>query len=127
MTNFITTFKGKAHNKNLTAADMLALCIYKTINAKSEDKATILTHFLKKTFTPGSVRSDRPYPYHAISNAVYYLNGHLRAGKRWGDNGWYETNGKLLGEEVTDLLAEEKIVLFRELTGSIVPDYVRNL
>lgn len=124
---FITTFKAKAHSKTLTAADMIALCIYKTVKAKSEDKSTILTHFLKKAFTPGKVRPDRQYPYQAITNAMYYFNGQLRAGKRWGQDGWYETEGKLLGEEITDLLTPEEITLFRELASSIVPDYVRNL
>lgn len=124
---FITTFKAKAYSKTLTAADMIALCIYKTVKAKSEDKSTILTHFLKKAFTPGKVRPDRQYPYQAITNAMYYFNGQLRAGKRWGADGWYETEGKLLGEEITDLLTPEEITLFRELASSIEPDYVRNL
>ena len=127
MINFIDTFKAKAHSKTLTAADMIALCIYKTVKAKSEDKTTILTHFLKKAFTPGKVRPDRQYPYQAITNAMYYFNGQLRAGKRWGADGWYETEGKLLGEEITDLLTPEEITLFRELASSIEPDYVRNL
>ena len=127
MTNFITTFKAKARSKSLTAADMIALCIYKTVKAKSEDKAEILKFFLKKAFTAGHIRPDRLYPYQAITNAMYYFNGQLRAGKRWGENGWVETNGKLLGEEITDLLTEEEIVLFRELASSIEPGYVRNL
>lgn len=127
MTNFITTFKAKAHSKNLTAADMIALCIYKTVKAKSEDKAAILNYFLKKSFNAGHIRPDRIYPYQAITNAMYYLNGQLRAGKRWSENGWIDTKGKLLGEEITNLLTEEEIVLFRELASSITPDYVRNL
>jgi hypothetical protein len=127
MTNFITTFKAKAHSKNLTAVDMIALCIYKTIKAKSEDKATILTHFLKKSFTPGKVRPDRQYPYQAITNAMYYFNGQLRAGKKWGAKGWYETEGQLLGKEITDLLSPEEITLFRELASSIEPGYVKAL
>lgn len=125
---FITTFKAKAHSKNLTAADMIALCIYKTVKAKSEDKSTILTHFLKKSFTPGKVRPDRQYPYQAITNAMYYFNGQLRAGKRWGAAGWYETNGKLLGEEITDLLTPEEELAFRELASIVFdPVYVKAL
>lgn len=127
MTKFIETFKAKAHSKNLTAADMIALCIYKTITAKSEGKATILKHFLRKTFTAGSIRPDRQYPYQAITNAMYYFNGRLRAGKKWTANGWIESNGEILGVDITTLLTEEEIVLLRELASSITPDYVRNL
>ena len=127
MTKFIDTFKAKAHSKNLTAADMIALCIYKTVKAKSEDKAEILTYFLKKSFTAGHIRPDRLYPYQAITNAMYDLNNQLRVGKRWTENGWIESNGFLLSEKITDLLTEEEIVKFRELAISIEPGYVRNL
>ena len=119
MTKFIETFKAKAHSKNLTAADMIALCIYKTINAKSEDKATILTHFLKKSFTPGKICAHRQYPYQSISLAMYYLNGQLRTGKRWSSEGWFETNGKLLGQEINDLLTVEEEQSFRNLASMI--------
>ncbi len=46
---------------------------------------------------------------------MYYLNGQLRTGKRWSPDGWYETNGKILGEEITDLLTEEEEKAFREV------------
>lgn len=127
MTTFIETFKAKAHSKTLTVQDMIALCIYKTVKAKSEDKPTILTHFLKKAFTAGKVCAHRQYPYQTITNAMYYFNGQLRAGKRWGADGWYETNGLVLGVDITEILTEEEIVAFRELAGSMTPDYVRNL
>ncbi len=127
MTNFIDTFKAKAHSKTLTAADMIALCIYKTVKAKSEDKTTILTHFLKKSFTAGKVRPDRQYPYQAITNAMYYFNGQIRSGKRWGPDGWIETAGKLLGEEITDMLTEEELLTFRELATTIDPAFVKAL
>lgn len=128
MTNFIDTFKAKAHSKTLTAADMIALCIYKTVKAKSEDKTTILTHFLKKSFTAGKVRPDRQYPYWAITNAMYYLNGQLRCGKRWSPEGWYETNGKLLGIEITDILTPEEETVFRELASMVFdPAFVKAL
>jgi hypothetical protein len=127
MTKFITTFKAKAHSKTLTAADMIALCVYKTVKAKSEDKATILTYFLKKSFSPGKIRPDRQYPYQAITNSMYYFNGQLRAGKKWTANGWIESNGEILGVDITTLLTEEEVVQFREIASSINPDYVRNL
>jgi hypothetical protein len=115
MTNFTNTFKAKAHSKSLTSSDMLALCIYRTVKAKSEDKTAILTHFLKKSFTAGKVCAHRQYPYQSITLAMYYLNGQLRTGKRWSPDGWYETNGKILGEEITDLLTEEEEKAFREV------------
>jgi hypothetical protein len=127
MTNFITTFKAKAHSKNLTAADMIALCIYRTVKAKSEDKATVLNYFLKKAFSAGHIRPDRLYPYQAITNAMYDLNSQLRVGKVWTSNGWIESKGRVLGEDITTLLSEEENILFRELACSINPDYVRNL
>lgn len=119
MTNFINTFKAKAHSKTLTATDIVALCIYKAVRAKSDDKVTILNHFLKKSFTAGKVRPHRPYPYHAITHAMYYLNGQIRAGKRWSIEGWYDTNGKLLGKEITDLLTPEEEKTFRDLAAVI--------
>lgn len=128
MTTFITTFKAKAHSKSLTAADMIALCIYKTIKAKSEDKVEILKYYLKKSFTAGMIRPHRQYPYHAITNAMYYLNHQLRAGKKWGAEGWFETNGKLLGLEITDLLTTEEETAFRELATMVFdPDFVKAL
>jgi hypothetical protein len=119
MKNFINTFKAKAHSKELTCADMIALCIYRTMKAKSEDKAIILTHFLKKTFTAGKVCAHRQYPYQSITTGMYYLNGQLRPRKRWSPEGWYETNGELLGEKITDLLTAEEEQVFRELASMV--------
>lgn len=127
MTNFINTFKAKAHSKTLTAADMIALCVYKTAMAKSEDKAAVLNYFLKKSFTAGHIRPDRLYPYQSITNAMLNLNSQLRVGKVWTSNGWIESKGRILGEDITTLLSEEEIILFRELASSITTDYVRNL
>lgn len=127
MTNFITTFKAKAHSKNLTAADMVALCIYKTVRAKSENKSAILTYFLKKSFTAGKVCAHRQYPYQTITNTMYSFNGQLRAGKRWYPDGWKEVNGFVLGVDVLTILTEEELVQFRELAAMIDPNFVRNL
>ena len=126
MTNFIETFKTKAHSKNLTVQDMIALCIYRTVKAKSEDKATILTHFLKKAFSAGKVCAHRQYPYQTITNAMYSFNGQLRGGRRWYNDGWKEVNGFVLGVEVTEVLTEEELLKFRELAAMITPDFVRN-
>lgn len=128
MTKFIETFKAKANSKTLTAADMIALCIYKTVKAKSEDKPIILKHFLKKSFTAGKIRPDRQYPYQAITNAMYYFNRQLRAGKRWGENGWYETNGYVLGVDIKNILADEEEISFRELAAVVFdPTFVKAL
>lgn len=127
MTNFIETFKAKAHSKTLTCADMIALCIYRTIKAKSEDKVTILKHFLKKSFTAGKVCAHRRYPYQTITNTMYGFNGQLRAGKRWYADGWKEVNGFVLGVDVTEILTDEELLTFRELAAMIEPIFVRNL
>lgn len=121
MNNFKNTFKTKAQNKSLTSADMLALCIYRTIKAKSEDKAVILDYFIKKTFSAGAFRSDRPYPYHAVSNAWYYLNYQSRPGKRWNTekNAYDTTNGNLLGVKIDELLEENEVIMFRELLATV--------
>ena len=127
MTNFIETFKAKAHSKNLTCADMIALCIYRTVKAKSEDKTAILTHFLKKSFTAGKVCAHRQYPYQSITNAMYGFNGQLRAGRRWYAAGWKEVNGFVLGVDVSEIMTEEELLKFRELAAMITPDFVRGL
>jgi hypothetical protein len=127
MTTFIKTFKTKAKNKNITAADIIALCIYKTMKAKSEDKATIIKHFLTKSFTPGKVCAHRQYPYQAITNAMYGFNHRLRGGRVWINDSWKQTNGWVLGIEITEILTEEELLTFRELATMITPDFVRNL
>ena len=127
MTKFIKTFKAKAHSKTLTCADMIALCIYRTVKAKSEDKVTILKHFLKKSFTAGKMWGHRLYPYQTITNTMYSFNGQLRAGRRWYPDGWKDVNGFVLGIDVTELLTDEELSQFRELAAMIDPGFVRNL
>ena len=127
MKNFKTIFKTKAQAKDLTSADMLALCIYRTIKAKSEDKAEILKHFLKKSFSAASMNGSRLYPYHAITLAMYYLNHQIKSGKKWGPEGWYETQGRLLNVEIDEILTEEEQVQFRELATMIEPAFVKAL
>lgn len=127
MTNFINTFKAKAHSKNLTCADMIALCIYRTVKAKSEDKTAILTHFLTKSFSAGKVCAHRQYPYQSIINAMYGFNHRLRGGRIWMNDGWKQTTGMVLGVEVTEILTEEELLMFRELAAMITPDFVRGL
>jgi len=128
MTNFITTFKAKAHSKSITAADMIALCIYKTMKAKSEDKAVILKHFLKKAFSAGKMCGHRLYPYQAITNAMYGFDWQLRPGKRYQIDGtWKEVSGFVLGTEVTNVLSDDELLTFRELAAMITPDFVRVL
>lgn len=128
MTNFIETFKAKAHSKNLTCADIIALCIYRTVKAKSEDKTAILTHFLKKSFTAGKMCGHRLYPYQAITNAMYSFNHWLGAGRRWHPtDGWKLSNGMVLGVDVNELMTEEELLKFRELAAMIDPSFVKGL
>jgi len=127
MSTFITTFKTKAKNKTLTAADIIALCVYKTMKAKSEDKVTILKHFLTKSFTPGKVCAHRQYPYQSITNNMYGFKHKLRGGRVWINDSWKQTNGWILNTEITELLTEEEIVKFRELAAMITSDFVKGL
>ena len=127
MTNFINTFKAKAHSKNLTCADMIALCIYRTVKAKSEDKETILKYFLTKSFSAGKVCAHRQYPYQSIINAMYNFNNRLRGSRIWMDGVWKQRNGIVLGVEVTEVLTEEELLMFRELAAMITPDFVKRL
>lgn len=129
MTNFITTFKAKAHSKSITAADMIALCIYKTMKAKSEDKAVILKHFLKKAFSAGKMCGHRLYPYQAITNAMYGFNSQIRPGKRYQIDGtWKDTRGYVLSMEIDEVLEfSDEQAQFRELAAMITPDFVRVL
>lgn len=121
MTNFKEVFKAKAKAKTLTSADMLALCIYRTIKAKSENKAVILDFFIKKAFSPGAVRSDRPYPYHGVTQAQWYLNAQARQGKRWNteSNSFVQTNGTVLGVDIREMFEDSEEVMFRELLASV--------
>lgn len=127
MTTFIETFKAKAHSKTITASDIIALCIYKTVKAKSEDKVTILKHFLKKAFSAGRVCSHRPYPYYTIINTMYYLNRQRLPGKRWGPDGWTETNGYVLSVEINEILTEEEQTAFNEIARMIDSEFVMGL
>lgn len=121
MTNFKEVFKAKAKAKTLTSADMLALCIFRTIKAKSEDKAVILDFFIKKAFSPGAVRSDRPYPLHSVTQAQWYLNNQARQGKRWNTetNSFVQTNGTVLGVDIREMFEDTEEVMFRELLASV--------
>lgn len=128
MTNFIETFKAKAKNKNLSSADMLALCIYKTIMAKNEDKAIILKYYLKKSFSAGKVCQHRTHSYQAISESVYYLNMSIRAGRKYTVEGvWKEHKGTLLGVDIGDILDAEHEALFRQIVTTIDPVFVKAL
>ena len=67
-------WKEKARDKNITRSDVVAYCILRTINAKSENKEEILKYFLDKAFSPGKICQHRPTPYHARDLAISELN-----------------------------------------------------
>ena len=125
MIDFITTFKAKANAKNITAADIIALCIYKTMKAKSEDKATILKHFLTKSFTAGKVCAHRQYPYQCITNNFWRMN--FGPGRRWDGTKYIVTSGNALGVELDKMFDANEIEQLREIRAMITPDFVRNL
>ena len=125
MTTFITTFKTKAKNKNISAADIIALCVYKTMMAKSQDKPTILKHFLTKSFTPGKVCAHRQYPYQCITNNLYGMN--FGPCRKWDGEKYVMTSGSVLGIELDTMFDETEIVKLREIFKLINPGFVRNL
>jgi hypothetical protein len=125
MTTFIKTFKTKAKNKNITAADIIALCIYKTMKAKSKDKATILKHFLTKSFTPGKVCAHRQYPYQAIINNQWSMN--FGPGRRWDGTKYIVTSGTALGVDLDKMLDANEIEQLRAIRELITPDFVKGL
>jgi len=125
MIDFITTFKAKAHSKSITAADVIALCIYKTMKAKSEDKATILKHSLTKSFTPGKVCAHRQYPYQCIINNFWYMN--FGPCRKWDGTKYIMTSGTALGVQLDEMFDEQEIEQLRAIRAMITPDFVRNL
>jgi hypothetical protein len=127
MTNFIETFKAKAKAKNLSSADMIALCIYKTIKAKNEDKALILKYYLTKSFSAGKVCSHRTHPYQAVSDSVYSLNRSISSTRKWNGTEWTKIKGMLLDVDISDILDEETEALFRQIVNMIDPAFVKGL
>lgn len=124
MADFITEFKKKAQSKTLTRADMLARCIYKAINAKSEDKITVLHALVQKAFTAGSVRPDRKYPYQAVDLAAYDLAWDMRGRYVFDTKTSTQKKGpgKIIGIEISELLSEEDLDKFKEMC-KIVDQY----
>lgn len=114
MTNFVTTFKTKAKAKELSSTDMLSLCIFKAVKAKSDEKKIILEALIKKAFSAGSIAPHRSHPYQAVNLAAYYLT--VTPTRRWTGSA-YEIidQGKMLGLKLEDIFTEEEIVMVREL------------
>jgi len=123
MTDFITTFKAKAKSKNLTAADMIALCIYKTVKAKSEDKVSVLKYYLTKAFTAGKVCAHRQYPYQAITlwTPIYEPR------RSWDGEKYVMVHRNILGVPMDKLLSDSEINQMREVLDLINLSFVRNL
>lgn len=102
MTTFIDIFKAKARTKTNTAQDMFALCVYKTMKAKSDDKKTVLYGILRRAFTPGKVCQHRRNPYQTVNQIYTRLNYNLRS-------------GKILNVNIGTIFTEEEAVKFREI------------
>lgn len=121
MTNFKEVFKNKAKNKTLTAADMLALCVYKTINAKSEDKQAVLNGVVQRAFTAGKVCAHRPTRYHAVTVAQHMLSSQIRPGNRWmgSEKGFVKTDGWVLDSDISSILTQEQQLEFREQVAEL--------
>lgn len=114
--NFVEYFKNTANAKQLTSAHMFALCVYKTVRAKSENKKEILDYFIKRTFTAGAVKAHRNHPYQAAIAAHEQLNGWTRPTRVWIKNeGFKEFQSYFFGYELTELMSEEEAEMFKNL------------
>ena len=101
MNKFIEQFKDRARKKELTGADMISHCLYKTVKAKSENKLEILKYFLSKSFTPR-----KSGDYQGFWNARY-----LRAFL-------YKKEYMLPGLKIEDVFTEEEQQIYIELVNS---------
>lgn len=127
MHKFIETFKTKANNKSITAGDMIALCIFRAMKDRSsltyEER---LKYHLKRAFSAGKVAPHRQYPYQAIIDNLYQLNG-VMPGRRWDGSKFVETKGTILNQSIDTIFDEEEIETFRSIFKMITRDFVRNL
>lgn len=73
MEDFIKIWKDKANKKSNTASDMVAYCILKAINAKSQDKEEILKYFLNRAFT-----IHKKNGYASLRRAAGWVRHHYR-------------------------------------------------
>lgn len=70
MKNFKDVWKNLAHTKSISAKDMVAFCILKTIAAKSEAKEEVFKYFLGKAFSAGKICQSRKHPFQAVRYAA---------------------------------------------------------
>lgn len=109
MTNFIETFKNRARNKNVTAADMLARCAVKAITSKADDKCGVFINLVRRSFSPGKIKQHRNHPYLALRQIGYDLAWQLREKRTWveAEKRFVQRPGTLLGVDVLTLMSEE--------------------
>lgn len=98
MKDYTQIWKTKAHNKNLSAADMVAYCILKAIRARTEDKEELLKVFLDKAFSP--------HHYDGYASRARASN-RVASNVRWGKT--------IIGHPIEDILDTEEIELFTDL------------
>lgn len=114
MTKFITEFKAKAQNKNLSSADMLALCVYRTVKAKSPEKKAVLNYYVKKTFTPSKSRQWDCVKRARITLARLVSSKYTRT-----IDGTLTKVKSLLGIELSELFIAQEEELFMELLTAL--------
>lgn len=117
MKNFITEFKNKARNKDLTSADMFALCVFKAIKSKKENKLEILNYLIHKTFSPGKVCDHRYHPYQAVIQAHNSVRHRLCPGFQWVNGGLKRGNGFVLGVPKEEILSSDELEEFAKLVN----------
>lgn len=114
MNDFITEYKTLANKKNITLQDVIARCLYKAVKAKNPNKKEVFIGMLRRSFSPGSIRQHRPYPYHTVYSSIRWMRYRLRT--------------LALNMELKSFLTEEEIVIWNDLlSDETYWDIVTNL
>lgn len=128
MNNFIQEYKTKARNKEVTITNVIERCAYKAIKAKNPNKKEVFIGLLRRSFTPGSIKSHRPHPFYKVELELMYFKNRASKGRRWNGSASVETPGTLFGNSVTEYFTEEELLLWYDLlTQEAYWDIVINL
>jgi hypothetical protein len=104
MKNFNEFWKNKAENKNISASDMVAYHILRTIAAKSESKEEVLKYYLGRAFTPALPSAHRKHPFQALHDAAWLVEV------------WLRNRQEIMGQPLLNFLeTNEEIELFSKL------------
>ena len=112
MNDFIKNFKNKAHNKDLTSSDMLALCLYRAIKAKSPEKTAIAKHFMFKSFSP-----NKSGEYRGLNKAARNLHNRSARLTKNAETGKYEYTYNIMGFPLSEVFSEEESQMYIDMTS----------